>query len=141
MDGNLGTTNILLGIMAAISVLEGLLLIGLGIAGFKVYRAVMELVRGIEERQVAPAMAKVNALLDQANAVATTVRTDTERVEQAIRSTIDRVDGTAHRVRDNVRTRASWIAGTIRGIRDAIEHMLRSDRGPHASASDYVRTH
>ncbi len=33
MEGNLGTTNLLLGIMAAVSVLEALLLIGVGVAG------------------------------------------------------------------------------------------------------------
>ena len=33
MTGDLGTTNILLGIMAAISILEGLVIIGLGVGG------------------------------------------------------------------------------------------------------------
>jgi len=64
MDGNLGTTNIILGIMAAVSVLEALVIIGVGVAGYLVYRRVMELVNGIEQRQVAPAMARVNAILD-----------------------------------------------------------------------------
>ena len=50
--------------MAAVSVLEALVLIGVGVAGFMVYRRVMELVDGLEERQVAPAMAAVNAILD-----------------------------------------------------------------------------
>jgi len=123
---DLGTTNVLLGIMAAISIIEGLVLIGVGFAAFRIYKTAMTMVEGIEERQIAPAMAKVNMLLDQVNAVASTVRTDTERVELAIRQTIDRVDGTAHRVRDNVRSRASWIVGTIRGVRNALEHVLTS---------------
>ena len=46
MSGELGTTNLLLGIMAAVSVLEALLIIGIGVAGFMVYRRVMELVDG-----------------------------------------------------------------------------------------------
>ena len=44
MMANLDTTNMLLGIMAAVSVLEALLLIGIGIGGFMVYRRVMQLV-------------------------------------------------------------------------------------------------
>ena len=63
MAGELGTTNLLLGIMAAVSVLEALLIIGMGIGGFVAYKKVMELVNGIEMRQVAPAMARLNAIL------------------------------------------------------------------------------
>jgi len=48
MAGNLGTTNLLLGIMAAVSVLEALVVIGLGVAAFMVYRRVMDLVNGLE---------------------------------------------------------------------------------------------
>ena len=43
MAGELATTNLLLGIMAAVSVLEALALIGLGIAGFMAYKNVMEI--------------------------------------------------------------------------------------------------
>jgi hypothetical protein len=71
MTGELGTTNLLLGIMAAASALEALVIIGAGIAGFVVYRRVtalvdqgMALASGLEARQVAPAMMRVNAILD-----------------------------------------------------------------------------
>jgi len=143
MNGNLDTTNLLLGIMAAVSVIEGLLLIGLCIAGLKIYRTVMATIRGVEERQIAPAMVKVNAVLEQVHSIASAVRSDTERVEQAIRHTIDRVDGTAVRVRDGVRSKASWIVGTIRGVRSAIEGVLRSERerDTDTKASEYGRTH
>ncbi|HEV2984448.1 MAG TPA: hypothetical protein VGX46_08670, partial [Vicinamibacterales bacterium] len=63
MSGELGTTNRLLAIMAAVSVLEALAIIGMGVAAFLVYRKVTELVAGIETRQVAPAMIRVNAIL------------------------------------------------------------------------------
>ena len=64
MSGELETTNLLLGIMAVVSVIEALVIIGMGVAGFMAYRKVMELVDGLETRQVAPAMARVNAILD-----------------------------------------------------------------------------
>ena len=47
MSGELGTTNLLLGIMAAVSVLEALAIIGMGVAGFFAYKRVTELVEGI----------------------------------------------------------------------------------------------
>src|SRR6476659_9403660 len=103
MEGNLGTTNLLLGIMAVVSVFEALLIIGAGVAVFVVYRRVMELVNGLEERQVAPAMARLNAILDDVKDVTAKVKEETDRVDQAIRVTMDRVDDTADRVRSNVR--------------------------------------
>jgi len=54
MAGELATTNLLLGIRAAVSVLEALVIIGIGVAAFIAYRKVMEVVTGIEARQVAP---------------------------------------------------------------------------------------
>jgi hypothetical protein len=127
MAGELGTTNLLLGIMAAVSVLEALLVIGMGIGGFIAYRRVMELVNGLEARQVAPAMMRVNAILDDVKTVSAKVKEETERVDQAIHSTMDRIDDTADRVRTNVRAKTSRLVGFIRGLRVALEGMLHSE--------------
>jgi uncharacterized protein YoxC len=124
MSAELGTTNLLLGIMAAVSVLEALAIIGLGIAGYMVYSRVMELVNGLETRQIAPTMARVNAILDDVRDVTTKVKQETERVDQAIHRTMDRVDDTADRVRSNVREKTSRIIGFVRGLRVAMESML-----------------
>jgi len=126
MAAELGTTNLLLGVMAAVSVLEALAIIGLGIAGFMVYRRVMELVNGLEARQIAPAMGRVNAILDDVKVVTAKVKEETERVDHAIHRTIDRVDDTADRVRSNVRERTSRVIGFVRGLRVAMESMLHS---------------
>lgn len=124
MSGELGTTNLLLGIMAAVSVLEALLIIGMGIAGFVAYKRVTELVAGLETRQVAPAMVRVNAILDDVKGVTATVRQETERVDHAIHTTIDRIDDTADRVRSNVREKTSRVVGFIRGLRVALESVM-----------------
>jgi hypothetical protein len=120
----LDTTNVLLGIMAAVSVLEALLIIGIGIGAFMVYRRTMNLISGIEERQVAPAMARVTSILDDLKVVSTRVKEEAERVDTAIRTTMDRVDDTADRVRTNVRAKTSRIVGLVRGARVALEHIL-----------------
>ena len=126
MSGELGTTNLLLGIMAAVSVLEALLLVGIGVAGVIVYRRVMDLINGLETRQIAPAMARVNAILEDVKGVTTKVKEETERVDHAIRTTMDRVDDTADRVRSNVRAKTSRVVGFVRGLRVAIESMLHT---------------
>jgi len=138
MEASLGTTNLLLGIMAVVSVLEGLLIIGMGIAGWMVYRRVMALVEGLEERQIAPLMLRVNAVLDDVKGVTAKVKEETERVDQAIRTTIDRVDDTADRVRWNVRAKTSRIVGFVRGLRVAIEEILSSRNQPPANAAGRV---
>ena len=124
MSGELGTTNLLLGIMAVVSVFEALAIIGLGVAGFTVYKKVMELVAGLETRQVAPAMIRVNAILDDVRDVTAKVREETVRVDQAIHTTIDRIDDTAERVRWNVREKTSRVVGFIRGLRVALESVM-----------------
>jgi hypothetical protein len=126
MNANLATTNWILGIMAAVSVLEALVLVGVGIAAFVAYRRAMDLVSRVETRHIAPAMARLNAILDDMKSVSAKVKEETERVDQAIRTTMDRVDDTADRVRWNVRAKTSWLVGVLRGVRVAIEEALRS---------------
>jgi hypothetical protein len=130
MEPNLGTTNLLLGIIAAVSVLEALLVIGVGVAGFMIYRRVMTLVEGPEARQVVPAMARVNAILDDVKVVTTKVKEETERVDMAIRTTMDRVDDTADRVRSNVRAKTSRVVGIVRGLRVALEGLFHARQAP-----------
>ena len=124
MTVDLSTTNLLLGIMAVVSVLEALVVIGIGVAGFMAYRRVMTLFEGLENRQVAPAMARVNSILDDVKGVTTTVKEETNRVDQAIHTTIGRIDDTADRVRANVRVNTSRLVGVIRGTRVAIDTFL-----------------
>ena len=131
MSGELGTTNLLLGIMAAASVLEALVIISMGVAGFMAYRKVMVLVDGIEARHVAPAMARINAILDDVKTVTAKVKEETERVDHAIHTTMDRIDDTADRVRSNVRAKTSAVVGFVRGLRVAIEWMRHSRHQSH----------
>jgi len=142
MDGNLGTTNVLLGIMAAVSVLEALVVIGAGIAGFMVYRKVMQLIADLESRQIAPVRAKVEGILDDVKTVSARVSQQTERVDHAISGTMERVDETAERVKHSVRDKVSQATGVMRGIRAVVTSVLSSvggddgnGRSPRSSAS------
>jgi pyrimidine operon attenuation protein/uracil phosphoribosyltransferase len=138
MDPNLGTTNLLLAIMAVVSVLEGLVLIGLCAGGWMIYRRVTTLVNGVEERHLAPAMVRVNAILDDVKGVTDRVKSETDRVDHAIRATMDRVDDTADRVRWNVRAKTSRVVGIVRGLRVAIEELLNTRHRPPASAAGRI---
>ena len=135
LDGSLGTTNMMLGIMAVVSVLEALLLIGAGVGGFLVYRRVMQLVTDLEARQIAPVRQKVDAILGDVKAVTARVSQQTERVDQAIHGTMDRVDETAERVKGSVRDTVDQAVGVVRGVRAVIMSLLSSDPRPKPPAT------
>jgi uncharacterized protein YoxC len=117
---DLGTTNLLLGIMAVVSVIEGLLLIGMGVGGFMLYRRVTTAVNDLERRHVAPLAAKVDSILGDVQAVTARVQTQAARVDTAISETMDRVDSTAARVTYTLRDRIDQVAAVVHAFRQAI---------------------
>ena len=79
-EGSLNTTNILLGIMAAVSVLQAMVLIGLGIFAFRLYRKAFHVLQDIEQRQIAPIRVQVSALMSKVDGVLDDVKDVTGRV-------------------------------------------------------------
>ena len=135
---DLGTTNMFLGIMAVVSVLEALLLIGIGIGAFVMYRRVMQLVNELETRQIAPLREKVDGILVDVKAVTARVSQQTERVNHAISGTMERVDETAHRVRGTVHDRINRVRGVARGLRAVVSSVTSNHhtrREPPAPAA------
>lgn len=124
MTTELGTTNLLLGIMAAVSVLEALALIGGGVMAYRMYTRAMTAIQDLEHRHVAPLTARVNEVLADVKTITARVSTETERVDHAIRGTIDRVDETAERVRTNVSQKVGHVIHLVRVARDVIESVL-----------------
>jgi hypothetical protein len=137
MSVDLGTTNMFLGIMAVVSVLEALLLIGVGVGGFLMYRRVMQLVNELETRQIAPLREKVDGILIDVKAVTARVSQQTERVNHAISGTMERVDETAHRVRGTVHDRINQVLGVARGLRAVVSSVTSNHtrREPPAPAA------
>jgi hypothetical protein len=138
MAVDLSTTNLLLGIMAVVSVLEALVIIGIGVAGWMMYSRVMALINGLEQRHLVPLRAKVDTILDDVKGITEKVKEETERVDYAIRSTIDRVDDTADRMKATVRDKTGRVLGFVRGLRAAIEGILHSRHQPPASAAESI---
>jgi uncharacterized membrane protein len=137
MTGNLDTTNVLLGIMAAVSVFEALLLIGVGIGAVIVYRRLMQIIADLEARQIAPLRERVDAILMDVKSVTARVSYQTERVDQVISGTMERVDDTAQRVTGSVRDKVNHVVGVVRGVRAALMALLGVEHGhePPATAA------
>ena len=139
MDPNLAstleTTNTMLGIMAAVSVLEALVLIGVAVGAFLAYRRVMTLLNDLEARQIAPLRVKVDGILADVKSVTARVSQQTERVDHAISGTMERVDDTAERVKSTVMHRINQAAGMVRGVRAVITSLVGSDARPKPPAT------
>jgi hypothetical protein len=139
MDPNLastlGTTNTILTIMAAVSVLEALVLIGVGIGGLLAYRRVMTLLNDLEARQIAPLRVKVDGILADVKAVTSRVSQQTERVDHAISGTMDRVDDTAERVKSTVAEKVHHVVGIVRGVRAVVMSIIGNESRPKPPAT------
>ncbi len=124
---DLGTTNTFLGIMAVVSVLEALLLIGIGLGAFIAYRRMTLMMADLEARQIAPLREKVEGILTDVRTVTANVSHQSERVHHAITDTLDRVDDTAGRVKGTVRDRVHQAVGVVRGVRAVFMTLLGAD--------------
>jgi hypothetical protein len=124
---DLQPVSIPLWIMAVVSILQALLLIGIGVGGYLVYSRVMTLVSDLEARQIAPLREKVDAILLDVKSVTARVSQQTERVDHAITGTIDRVDNTAARVRAGMHDKVSQAVGVVRGVRAVIVSLLHRE--------------
>ena len=122
--GDLQSLSVPLWIMAAVSVLQALLLIGTGVAGYLAYSRVMTLVNDLEARQIAPLREKADAILADVKSITARVSQQTERVDHAISGTIERVDDTASRVRAGVHDRVNQAVGVVRGVRAVLMSLL-----------------
>ena len=114
-------------IMAIVSVFQALVLIGVAIGGYVVYSRVMTLIADLEARQIQPIREKVDAILVDIKSITARVSHQTERVDEAISGTIDRVDYTAARVRAGVHERVAQAAGIVRGVRAVIMSLLQRE--------------
>ena len=127
MPGDLQSLSVPLWIMAAVSVLQALVLIGIGVAGYLAYSRVMTLVNDLEARQIAPLRERADAILADVKSITARVSQQTERVDHAISGTIERVDDTASRVRAGVNDRVNQAVGVVRGVRAVLMSLLHRE--------------
>jgi len=86
---DLTTTNVFLGIMAAVSLLQAVAVVGAFVSGALVVRRLIQVLNAIEERQVAPAVARVNGILDDVKDITSAAKADAIQVDRAIHRVAD----------------------------------------------------
>jgi hypothetical protein len=74
MAADLSTTNLFLGVIAVVSALEALGLLVISVGVFVLIRRIVQLINSLETHQIAPAAARVHAILDDMKEMTSTVR-------------------------------------------------------------------
>jgi uncharacterized protein YoxC len=125
MPDSLGATNTMLAVIAAVSVIQGLVCIGFGVAGWKIYKLATGTIREIDEKRVKPIAAKVEGLVDRAHQVTDRVHQLTERVQQRA----EKVEETATHVKSSVTDTVHRVSDAVTGLRAALINALTTDEG------------
>ena len=81
MTTDLSTTNMFLGIIAISGLIEMLAISLLCLVLFLAARRLIQVIKVVEEQQLAPAAQRVHAILDDVKGVTSTVKTQTDRIE------------------------------------------------------------
>jgi hypothetical protein len=125
--GDLSSLSTPLWIMAIVSVLQALVIIGMGVGGYLMYSRLTTMMADLETRQIAPLREKADAILADVKSITARVSQQTERVDHAIAGTIDRVDDTAARVKAGVHDKVNQAVGVVRGVRAVIMSLLHKE--------------
>jgi sensor histidine kinase regulating citrate/malate metabolism len=75
MTADLETTNLFLGVIAAVSALEVVALLVICVGALILVRRIVRLVDSLEANQIAPTAARIHAILDDVKEATSTVRT------------------------------------------------------------------
>lgn len=77
MAVDLSTTNVFLGILAVVSLVQLVAVMAICVGLYLVSRRVLQLIHTVEEKQLAPAAARVNAVLDDVKDITSHVKGQT----------------------------------------------------------------
>lgn len=124
---NLTTTNIWLGILAVVSLLEFLMILVVGVLAFKMYQRVMTTIETVERVHIAPLHARVDGVLDEVQRLVDKVKHAQESVSDALRH----VAGTGTAVAGVMKARTWPILSVIQGLKSAAAALMKNSRREH----------
>ena len=124
---SLTTTNVWLGILAVISLLEFLMILAAGWFAYRMYKQVMTTIENVERVHIAPLRARVDGVLDEVQVITNKVKHAQDSVTDAFKQ----MAGTGSVVAGAVRSKAWPILGIIQGIRSAATTVMRNGKKDH----------
>jgi len=117
---SLTTTNVWLGILAIVSLLQFVMIVAAGLFAFKMYKQVLTTIETVERVHIAPLRARVDGILNEVQAVTNKVRHAQESVSDALRQ----VAGTGSMVAGAMRSKSWPIIGILQGLKSAANTVM-----------------
>jgi hypothetical protein len=144
MEG-LDWTNLWLGILAILSLIEFLMIAAVALLAYGMYRKAAMVIESIEQRHVVPLRAKAEAVIAEAQMVVNNGKEIVGRVKDAEESVAEALKHAVNAgilVVGSVRSKAWPILGIVQGVRVAVKAMLngRSTNG-RSVRDEPFRTH
>jgi len=130
---NLTTTNVWLGILAVVSLLEFLMIVAAGVFAYQMYKRVITTIETAERLHIAPLRARADSLLDEVHAVTDKVKHAQESVGDALRQVV----GTGSMVAGAVKSKSWPIIGIIQALKTAANTVMKNGKKDHPSVAHY----
>jgi len=141
---DLTTTNVLLGIMAVVSLLEGIALIAAGVLGMRMYREVSAQIQTIEQKHLAPLTARVMPLLDRAAPIVDDAKALTAEAKELTARAAPLIDDakalmkSVQRMTERVEHSVTRVDSAVQGTMDTAEHAVDKVQGGVRRTTDTV---
>jgi hypothetical protein len=120
---DLTTTNVWLGILAVVSLIEFLMIAAAGLFAFKAYKQVMNMMESVERVHIAPLRARVDGILDEVEVITGKVKHAQESVSAAFHTA-----GVATSILTTTMKSKTWpILGLIKGVRIVANSLRNKD--------------
>jgi hypothetical protein len=123
---DLTMTNVWLGILAVISLIEFLMIAAAGLFAYKAYKQVRATVEAVERVHIAPLRARVDAILDEVEVITGKVK----HAQDSVSSALHTAANAGNILAGTVRSRTWPILGIIKGVRTAAATLLDKEDKP-----------
>src|SRR5436853_7798750 len=120
---DLTMTNVWLGILAVISLIEFLMIAAGGLFAYKAYKQLMTAVEAVERVHIAPLRARVDAILDEVEIITGKVK----HAQESMAAALHTATSAGSVLADTVKARAWPIFGVIRGVRTVASALLQKN--------------
>ena len=120
-------TNTWLGILAAISVIQFLIMCVAGFLAYRMYQKTMATIETVERVHIAPLRARVDSVLDQVQLMTAKV----SHAQESISDALHHVTGAGSAVAGAVKSKAWPIVGIFQGLKSVANTMMGNGRHDH----------
>jgi hypothetical protein len=124
---DLTMTNVWLGILATVSLIQFLMIVAAGVFAYKAYKQAMTVMETVERVHIAPLRARVDALLDEVEVITGKVRHAQDSVSAAFQT----ATSAGSLIADTMRSKTWPILGIIKGVQMAASALRHHRNGKH----------